>query len=35
MLARGIGDISLYNVSEYATNNIHSVTTLIAIDQMK
>ena len=35
MLARGIGNIRLHNVSDYATNNIHRVTTRIGIGQMK
>ena len=35
ILARGIIDISLYNVSDYATNNMHSVTIHIGIDLVK
>ena len=35
ILARGIIDISLYNVSGYATNNMHSVTIHIGMDLIK
>ena len=35
ILARGIIDISLYNVSGYATNNMHTVTIHIGIDLIK
>jgi hypothetical protein len=32
MLARRMSDIGLYNVSNYATMNIHSVASLININ---
>ena len=35
ILARGIIDISLYNVSGYPTNNMHTVTIHIGIDLIK
>jgi len=34
-LARGIIDISLYNISGYAANNMHSVTIHIGMDLIK
>jgi len=35
ILARGIGDISIHNISNYTSNNVHSGTTLTGIDLMK
>jgi len=35
ILARGIIDISLYNVSGYPTNNMHTVAIDIGIDLIK
>jgi hypothetical protein len=35
ILARGIIDISLYNVSDYATNKMHTVTIHIGMDLIK
>ena len=35
VLARGISDVSLYNVSDYATKNMHSATTRFGMGLMK
>ena len=35
MLARGITDVSLYNVSDYATNNMYSGAIHIGMDLIK